>query len=75
MRGYLRAEWKAALAYEREQKRPRTEGAERRLEAITKAQAALGKAERDHAKRAAVIQAEIDAIEKKGKLPMPIAIR
>ncbi|MDA9489358.1 cell envelope biogenesis protein TolA [Bradyrhizobium sp. CCBAU 11361] len=69
------AERKAALAYEREQKRVERERAkeeaarqkdrERRQEAIDKAQAALDKAEQEHGKRAAVIEAEVEALEKR----------
>ena len=67
------AEWKAAVAYEREQKRRDRERAreeaarqkerEQRQQAIDKAQSALDKAEREHAERAGAIQAEADAIE------------
>jgi hypothetical protein len=69
------AERKAALAYEREQKRVERERAkeeatmqkdrERRQQAIDKAQAALDRAEQEHGKRAAVIQAEVEALEKR----------
>ena len=69
------AERKAALAYERERKRVARERAkeeatrqkdrERRQQAIDKAQAALDKAEQEHGKRAAVIQAEVEALEKR----------
>jgi hypothetical protein len=68
---------KAALAFEREQRRRQLEQAkeetarqkdrERRQQALDKAQAALDKAEQDHAKRAAAIQAEMEAIEKKAQ--------
>jgi hypothetical protein len=71
------AERKAALAFEKEQKRRELERAkeetarqkerERRQQAIDKAQAALDKAERGHAKRAVAIQAEIEALEKKSQ--------
>jgi hypothetical protein len=71
------AERKATLAYEREGKhrereRAREETArqkerERRQQAIDKAQAALGNAEGEHAKRAAAIQVKIDALEKKAR--------
>ena len=71
------AEQKAAVAYEREQKRREREEAkeeaarqrerERRRQAIDKAQAALDKAEREHAERAGAIQAEADAIEKRAE--------
>jgi hypothetical protein len=67
------AERKAALAFEREQKRREREQAseeaarqkdrERRQQAVDKAQAALNKAEQEHAKRAATIQAEVEALE------------
>jgi hypothetical protein len=70
-------ERKAALAYEREQKRRERERAseetarqkdrERRQQAIDKAQAALDKAEQEHAKRAAAIEAEVEALEKKSQ--------
>jgi hypothetical protein len=71
------AERKAALAYEREQKRRELEQAkeeaarqkerERRQQAVDKAQAALDKAEQEHAKRAGTIQAEFDALEKRSQ--------
>jgi hypothetical protein len=69
------AERKAALAFEKEQKRRQLEQAkeetarqkdrERRQQAIDKAQVAWDKAEQEHAKRAAAIQAEVEAIEKR----------
>jgi hypothetical protein len=69
------AERKAALAYEREQKRRDLERArdeairqkerERRQQAVDKAQGALDKAEREHLTKAAVIQAEVEVLEKK----------
>jgi hypothetical protein len=71
------AERKAALAFEKEQKRREHERAseeaakqkarERRQQAIDKAQAALETAEREHAKRVAAIQAEMEALEKKSQ--------
>jgi hypothetical protein len=71
------AEQKAAVAYEREQKRRDRERAreeavrqkerEQRQQAVTKAQSALDKAEREHAERAGAIQAEADAIEKRAQ--------
>ena len=71
------AERKAALTFEKEQKRRERERAseevarqkerERRQEAVDKAQAALETAEREHAKRAAAIQLEVDALEKKSQ--------
>ena len=71
------AERKAALAYEREQRRRGLERAkeeaarqkerERRQQAVDKAQAALDKAEQEHAKRAAAIQAELEALEKRSQ--------
>ena len=71
------AERKAALAYEREQRRQELELAkeeaarekerERRQQAVDKAQAALDKAEQKHAKRAAAIQAEVEALEKRSQ--------
>jgi hypothetical protein len=71
------AERKAALAYEREQKRRELERAkeeatrqkhrERRQKAVDKAQAALDKAEEEHAKRAAAIEAEVEALEKRSQ--------
>jgi hypothetical protein len=70
------AEQKAAVAYEREQKRRDRERAreeaarrkkrEHRQQAVDKAQSALDKAEREHAERAG-IQAEADAIEKRAQ--------
>jgi hypothetical protein len=72
------AERKAALAYEREQRRRGLERAkeeaarqkerERRQQAVDNAQAALDKAEQEHAKRAAAIQAEIEALEKRSQV-------
>jgi hypothetical protein len=71
------AERKAALAYEREQRRHELELAkqeaarekecERRQQAVDKAQAALDKAEQEHGKRAAAIQAEAEALEKRSQ--------
>ena len=71
------AEQKAALAFEKEQKRRERERAseeaarqkerERRQQAVDKAQAALDKAEQEHAKRAAAIQAEVEALEKRSQ--------
>jgi hypothetical protein len=71
------AERKAALAFEKEQKRRRLEQAEeetarqkdreRRQQAVDKAQAALDKAEQEHAQRAAAIQAEVEALEKRSQ--------
>jgi hypothetical protein len=71
------AEQKAALAFEKEQKRRERERAneeaarqkerERRQRAVDKAQAALDKAEREHAKRAAAIRVEVEALEKKSQ--------
>jgi hypothetical protein len=71
------AERKAALAYEREQSRREIERAkeeaarqkdrERRQQAVDKAQAALDKGEQEHAKRAAAVQAEIEALEKRSQ--------
>jgi hypothetical protein len=71
------AERKAALDYEREQRRRERERAkeetarqkdrERRQQAIDKAQAALDKADQEHAKRAAAIQAEVEALEKRSQ--------
>ena len=71
------AERKAALAFEKEQKRRERERAseeaarqkerEHRQQAIDKAQVALDKAEQEHAKRAAAIQAEVEALEKRSQ--------
>jgi hypothetical protein len=71
------AERKAALAFEKEQKRRERERAseetarqkdrERRQQAVDKAQTALDKAEQEHAKRAAAIQAEVEALEKRSQ--------
>jgi hypothetical protein len=70
-------ERKAALAFEKEQKRrererERAEAAgqkdrARRQRAVDKAQTALNKAEQEHAKRAATIQAEAEALEKRSQ--------
>jgi hypothetical protein len=71
------AERKAALAYEREQSRRELERAkeetarqkerERRQQTIDKAQAALDKTEQEHAKRAAAIEAELEALKKRSQ--------
>ncbi|UPT87007.1 cell envelope biogenesis protein TolA [Bradyrhizobium barranii subsp. apii] len=71
------AERKAALAYEREQRRRELERAkeeaakqkerERRQQAVNKAQAALDEAEQEHEKRVAAIRAEVEALEKKSQ--------
>lgn len=71
------AERKAALAYEREERRRESERAreeaarqkerERRQQAVDKAQAALDKAEQEHVKRAAAIQAEVEALAKRSQ--------
>jgi hypothetical protein len=71
------AERKAALTYEREQKRRDLERAreeairqkerERRQQAVDKAQGALDKAEGEHAERAAAIQRELEALEKRSQ--------
>jgi hypothetical protein len=71
------AERKAALVYEREEKRRQRERAkqeaaaqrdrERRQVAVDKAQAALDEAEREHAETVAAIDAERQAIEKKAE--------
>jgi hypothetical protein len=68
---------KTAAAYDREQRRRDRERAreeatrkkerERRQQAMDKAQAAFDEAEREHTKRAAAIQAEMAAIEKKAR--------
>jgi hypothetical protein len=69
------AERKAALDFEKEQKRRERERAseevarqkerERRQQAVDKTQAALDKAEGEHARRAAAIQVEVEALEKR----------
>jgi hypothetical protein len=71
------AERKAALAYEREKQRgarelEREEAArqkerERRKQAVNKARAILDRAQREHAKRADTIQAELEALEIKSR--------
>jgi hypothetical protein len=71
------AERKAALAYEREQRRRERERAkeetagrkerERRQQAVDKAQAALDKAKREHETRAAAFQAQVKALEKRSQ--------
>ena len=68
---------KAALAFEREQRRlenqrrkeeaGRERERQRRNKAIAKAQAALEKSEREHRKRVATIEAARDALEKKSQ--------
>jgi hypothetical protein len=70
-------ERKAALAYEREQKRRDRETAkseaarqkerERRQRAVGKAQAALDRAQRKHEKKMAAIQDELEALEKRSR--------
>jgi hypothetical protein len=69
------AERKAAFDYERrsrELERAKEEAArqkdrKRRQQAVDKAQAVLDKAEQEHAKRAAAIQAEVEALEKRSQ--------
>jgi hypothetical protein len=71
------AERKAALAYERDEKRRELERAkeeaarqnkrERRQRMVDKAQAALDKAEQEHAKRATAIEAEVEALAKRSQ--------
>jgi hypothetical protein len=71
------ADRKAALAFEKEQKRrdgerrreeaARQRDRDRREKAAAKARAALDKAEREHAKKAADIQAEVEALEKRSR--------
>ncbi|MBA4038435.1 MAG: cell envelope biogenesis protein TolA [Bradyrhizobium sp.] len=66
------AEQKAALAKRREREQAKEEAArqkerERRQRAVGKAQVALDKGEQEHAKRAAAIQAEVEALEKKSQ--------
>ncbi len=71
------AERKAAFDYERERRSRELEWANeeavrqkergRRQQAIDKAQAASDKAEQEHAKRAADIQAEVEALEKRSQ--------
>jgi hypothetical protein len=68
------AQQKAALAFEREQKRRDRERAseeaarqkerERQQQAVDKAQAALDEADRKHTERAAAIKAEMETLEK-----------
>ncbi|MGY4505850.1 type IV secretory pathway VirB10-like protein [Bradyrhizobium sp. GM24.11] len=70
-------ERKAAVDYQREQRRRELDRAneeaarqkerERRQQAVDKAQAAFDQAEQEHAKRAAAIQAEVEALEKKSQ--------
>jgi hypothetical protein len=71
------AERKAALAYEREEKRRESERAkeeaaarkerERRQQAVDKAQAALDRARREHEERASAIEAERAEIDKRAE--------
>jgi hypothetical protein len=71
------ADRKAAQAYERERQRREREEAkeeaarqnkrERQQQAVVKAQAALDKAEQEHAKRAGAIRDEAEALEKKSQ--------
>jgi hypothetical protein len=68
---------KAAIDFEKEQRRREAErrreeavrvrDRERREKATAKAQGALDKAEREHAKRAAAIQADAEALEKRSR--------
>jgi len=68
---------KAAAEFEKEQRRreaerrreeaARQKDRERRDKATAKAQAALDKAEREHAERAASVQAEIETLEKRSR--------
>jgi hypothetical protein len=66
----------AAIAYEREERRREHESAreaaaqkerKRRQRAIDKAQAAVDEAEREHAEKAAVIETEREAVQKKSQ--------
>jgi hypothetical protein len=71
------AQRKAALAFEKEQKRRDRERAseeatrkkerERRRQAVDKAQSALDEAEREHTERAAAMKAEMEALEKRSQ--------
>jgi len=71
------AERKAALAYERDQKRRELQQAReevarqkeraRRQQGVDKAQKELDEAARDHAKRAAAIQTEMEVLEKRSQ--------
>jgi hypothetical protein len=71
------AERKAALAYEREQRRRERERAkeeaarrkerERCQHAVDKAQAAFDEAEQEHRKRVAAIQAEVEVLDKRSQ--------
>jgi hypothetical protein len=71
------ADRNAAVAYQRQQSRREREwakeeaakqrGRERRQQAVDKAQAAMDKAEHEHTKRAAAIQAELEAVEKRSQ--------
>jgi hypothetical protein len=63
---------KAALEKRRERERATEEATrrkerERRQQAVDKAQAALDEAEREHAKTAAAIQTQVEALEKKSR--------
>jgi hypothetical protein len=72
-----KADRKAALAFEKEQSRRESERRkeeaarekerERRQQATAKAEAALEKAKREHDKRAAIIDAERDALEERSQ--------
>lgn len=72
------AERKAALAFEKEERRRERERRkeetaqekerQQRRRAVDKAQAALEQAEREHDERAAAIQAERDAIDRKSQV-------
>ncbi|TAI59716.1 cell envelope biogenesis protein TolA [Bradyrhizobium sp. Leo170] len=71
------AERKGALDYQREERRRALERAKeeaarqkeraRRQQAVDKAQAAFDKAEQEHAKQAAAIQAEVEVLEKRSQ--------
>ena len=71
------AEQEAATAFEREHKHRELERAreeairhkerERRQQAVDKAQGALAKAERNHAEKAAAIQSELEALQKRSR--------
>ncbi|MET3840395.1 cell envelope biogenesis protein TolA [Bradyrhizobium sp. OAE829] len=70
-------ERQTALAYEREQRRreleqtkeeaARQKERERRRQAVDKAHAALKKAEQEHVRRAAAIEAQVEALEKRSQ--------
>jgi hypothetical protein len=71
-RARLRTGAEAPRAWTGEEEAARQKARELRQQAVDKAQAALGKAEQGRAKRAAAIQAKIEALEKRSQVKKPV---